>query len=225
MMIRENANAKKIMVVSLFWGALWGITEATLGYLAHLVLFIPAIAGFIMFPIGFYFMNRAYKEIKKNGAIFGTAAVAASIKLVDLLLPGLHPIKTINPAISILMEALVVLLVLKVMIPNADYGTARFRFREAFTAAVVWRMGFILYSLLLFSLSIYREFFQMEAVHLLRFLLLESVINGVIIAVYLKAESAFNRNRSWSFSPASGARTVIAAALFTAAILVKLILA
>ena len=55
MMKREAVT--KIAVVSLFWGALWGIAEATLGYLAHLISLIPGIAGFIMFPIGFYFSN------------------------------------------------------------------------------------------------------------------------------------------------------------------------
>jgi hypothetical protein len=208
---------KQMAVVSLFWGALWGIAEATFGYLAHLVVFIPGIAGFIMFPIGFYFMTRAYKDTGKAGSLFITAAAAASIKLVDLFLPNLSPIHTINPAIAILMESAAVFLVFKLL--NAK--PLQFRFGEVLIASTGWRLGFLFYSAILFVTAISQEFIQMGLAHILRFVLLEPVINAVIIIAYLKAEKVFNRERIRPFQ----IRPVTAAAALTAAVLVKLALA
>ncbi|NIM16296.1 MAG: hypothetical protein GTO45_30230 [Candidatus Aminicenantes bacterium] len=214
MMKRETVT--KIAMVSLFWGALWGIAEATLGYLAHLISVIPGIAGFIMFPIGFYFMTRAYKAVGKTGVLFSTAAVAASIKLVDLFLPGLSPIKTINPALSILMEALVVMVVFK-LLDGSRVEAGRFRFREALAASAGWRLGFLFYSSLMFVFAVSAEFIEMGLVHILRFMLLESVINALIIVGYLKMEKFLKWER-WSFAEV---RPVIAGSVFTAAILLK----
>ncbi len=207
---------KKMTVISIFWGSLWGIAEATLGYLAHLILILPGIAGFIMFPIGFYFMTRAYRETGKAVTLFSTAAVAASIKLVDLFLPGLSPIKTINPAVCILMESLVIILLFKMV--NVEKGS--FRFREAFAASIGWRLGYLFYAFLLLVFSISREFFQMGVEHILRFLLLESIINAVIITAYLKAEKTLNWNKKTSLASTGPA---ISFAALTAAILVKFI--
>ncbi|UCH97615.1 MAG: hypothetical protein JSV88_12415 [Candidatus Aminicenantes bacterium] len=208
---------KQALVVSLFWGALWGIVEATVGYLVHLVIFIPGIAGFIMFPIGFYFMTRAYKDTGKPGVLFSTAAVAASIKLVDLLLPNLSPIHTINPAIAILMESAAVILVFKLL----DMKPVQFRFKEALIASTGWRLGFLFYSSILFFTAISQEFIRMGLGHILRFLLLESLLNALIIIAYLKAEKVFKGEKTWSFR----VRPAAAAAALAAALLVKLALA
>jgi len=207
---------KQMVVISLFWGALWGIAEATIGYLAHLVTFIPGIAGFMMFPIGFYFMTRAYKDTGKPGILFSTAAVAASIKLIDLFLPNLSPIYTINPAIAILMESAAVFLVFKLL----DAKPVQFRFEEVLIASTGWRLGFLFYSAILFVTAVSREFIQMGLVHILRFVLLESVINALIIIAYLKAVKIFQPGKTWSFH----VRPVTAAAALAAAVLVKLAL-
>lgn len=208
---------KQMAVISLFWGALWGIAEATIGYLVHLVIFIPGIAGFIMFPMGFYFMTRAYKESGKPGILFSTAAVAASIKLIDLFLPNLSPIHTINPAIAILMESAAVFLVFRLL--NAK--PVQFRFGEVLIASTGWRLGFLFYSAILFVTALSQEFIQMGLGHILRFVLLESVINAVIIIAYLKADKAFTGEKTRSFR----VRPAAAAAVLTLAVLVKLALA
>ena len=207
---------KQMAVISLFWGALWGIAEATFGYLAHLVIFIPGIAGFIMFPIGFYFLTRAYKDTGKAGSLFSTAAVAASIKLVDLFLPNLSPIHTINPAIAILMESAAVFLVFKLL--NAK--PLQFRFEEVLIASTGWRLGFLFYSAILFVTAISQEFIQMGLAHILRFVLLESVINALIIVAYLKAEKVFKNGKIRQLH----IRPVTAAAALAAAVLIKLAL-
>lgn len=209
---------KKWMVVSVFWGALWGFAEATLGYLAHLVLLIPGIAGFIMFPIGFYFMTRAYRETGKLASLFSTAAVAASIKLVDLFLPGLSPIKTINPALCILMESLVVIALFKAV----KFDLGKIRFKEALAAAAGWRIAFLAYSSLLFVFSVSGEFFQGGIVPVLRFLLLGSIVNAVLITVYLQAEKSFGLGKKHTFTMT---RPAVSIAALAAAVLVKIVLA
>lgn len=185
---------KSVVIIALFWGSLWGLTEATLGYLVHLITAIPGMAGFFMFPIAFYFMTRAYKERGQAGTIFATAAVAASLKLVDLLLPGLNPLKTINPAISILMEAMAVIFVIRSMkvdrVEKVDRvkqaGMIRFRFRDAILAGLYWRGGFIGLSLLWAILSLADNPWETGILNITRFLILETMVNAVIIVACVK---------------------------------------
>ena len=184
----------KMMAISLFWGSLWGIAEATLGYLVHLVTFIPGLAGFIMFPIGFYFMDRAYKESGKYISLLSTSAVAATIKLMDLFLPGLNPIFTINPAMAILMEGALLMIAYKMI----QQSQRTFRFREALMAAAGWRATFILYSLALMALSISDDFFHIGIGNILRFFILESLVNALFITAYLKTKKNFETNLSAS---------------------------
>jgi hypothetical protein len=92
---------------ALFWGALWGLAEATAGHLLHLVG-VPGLAGFIMFPFGLLLMSRAFRQSGTAGTIFLTAAVAAGMKLFDLFLPGTDPTAAFRPALAILCEGLTV---------------------------------------------------------------------------------------------------------------------
>jgi hypothetical protein len=216
-MTGDSKNTKQMVLAALFWGALWGIAEATIGYLAHLVVILPGMAGFIMFPIGFYFMTRAYKSTGKPGVLLGTAAVAAAIKLVDLFLPGLTPIHTVSPAICILTEAVAVGLVFKL----SNLEPVQFRFREALMASAGWRLGFMFYSAVLFVLSLSGEFVQLGLDHMLRFLLLGSVINAVVIVAYLKAEKTLK----WENASVWSVRPVMAAVALIVAILAELALA
>lgn len=97
---------KTTILMILFMGALWGIAEATLGYVLH---FLPhGMSGMFMFPIGMYFMYNAYKKSNKTQAVMWVAMIAASVKLIDLALPTRSPMSVINPATSILLESLVV---------------------------------------------------------------------------------------------------------------------
>jgi hypothetical protein len=209
---------KKWMVVSVFWGALWGFAEATLGYLAHLVLLIPGIAGFVLFPVGFYFMTRAYRETGKAGVIFSTAAVAASIKLVDLFLPGLTPIKTINPALCILMESVAVVILFKAV----KFDLQKIRFIDALAASAGWRVAFLAYSGLLFALSVSGEFFQAGIGQVIRYLLTGPVVNALLIVAYLQAEKSFGLGKRHALFVS---RPALALAALAAAVLIKVFLA
>lgn len=97
---------KKFLNLVLFYGGLWGLAEATLGYLLH---FLPTgVAGMIMFPVAFYFMSNLYKTTGMQSAVLMAGCVAAGIKLTGLAIPYPSLMSVINPAVSILLESLVI---------------------------------------------------------------------------------------------------------------------
>jgi len=180
---QKESNLAKIV---LFWGSLWGLAEATLGTLLHMV---PWIAGFFMFPLGFYFMRKAFKGTGRLSSIFLTASVAASIKLTGLVLAIQAPVRILNPAMSILIEGLAVLLFYKFFAP----GKESFRFHEVLTAAAGWRILFVGYHLVLLALSLYDGILQLGWDGLALFLVVESLVNAGIILSFLKMESIGSR--------------------------------
>jgi hypothetical protein len=213
----NNDTVNKQIMIAVFWGSLWGIAEATGGYMAHMMSAnLPGIAGFIMFPIGFYCMNKTLKASGKTWTIFAAASIASGIKLMDLFLPGISPIHTINPAVSILLEALAVISAVTLS-HGRQKISERFRFSQVLIASTTWRVGFVIYSIILFILSISTEFFRKETITILRFLLLEPVINAAIIMAFLKIKNPFSFS-SFRIGPA------LAAGTLTAAILLKFLL-
>ncbi len=90
---------------ALFWGAVWGVGEATLGHVLHL-LHIPGLPGLVMVPFAVAVMGRVAARSRGAGAVFFAGIVAASFKLLDLLVPGTDILALINPIQAILLEAL-----------------------------------------------------------------------------------------------------------------------
>lgn len=161
----------------LYWGSLWGITEATLGHVLHL-LRVPGLAGFFMFPIGLFFMIRALKTSGKPASVPAVAAIAASLKLVDLVLPGTHLFQAVNPALAILAESLAFLLIIQI-IKNPDNLLLS---RNLFSITFGWR---IIYGFFQISIaSIFSEttgFLHLGNAAILRFLLFDSMVNFLLI--------------------------------------------
>lgn len=123
----------------LFYGALWGVLEATLGWALK---FLPGfVSGSVMFPLALGIMLLAWRKMGDRRSIFIIAVIASLIKLVDLILPGLPPVRTINPAIAILLEGAVVALLIPVIqksgLANRVLGAAGMNF--------LWRTGFLVY--------------------------------------------------------------------------------
>jgi hypothetical protein len=90
----------------LFFGAIWGILEATLGYVLQFLP--PLVSGAVMFPIAAAIMVSAYSATENKKTLVFVAVIAASIKSVNFLLPGLMPIKTYNPIIAIMLQSMLV---------------------------------------------------------------------------------------------------------------------
>ena len=67
---RVIRNKKTFISNIIFWGSIWGIMEATLGYLLH---WLPQlISGNIMFPIGAAILLLAYKVNSSRSDSYGS---------------------------------------------------------------------------------------------------------------------------------------------------------
>jgi len=107
--MNEKPKFLTILFNVLFFGALWGIVEATLGTLLHLPFFdkfgMYMASTTIVVPIAYYLMANCYK---KTGSLYSVAlmgVVASLIKLCVAFVVGFRP-SVYNPAIYILVEAL-----------------------------------------------------------------------------------------------------------------------
>ncbi|NBC30568.1 MAG: hypothetical protein GVY29_11340 [Spirochaetes bacterium] len=106
----SNASRNTVFAI-LFFGGIWGVLEATLGFLLHFlprVTGFPRLAGFLMFPIGLIFLVAAAQATRKPASALGVAAVAAAVKLSSLALPVVQWGFVRNPALAILSEGLIV---------------------------------------------------------------------------------------------------------------------
>jgi len=98
-------RSRSALATALLWGAVWGLAEATLGHLLHLVR-VPGLPGLVMVPVAVAIMGRAAARSRSAAAVFLTGAVAAGFKLFDLLVPGADLLALSRPIQAILLEAL-----------------------------------------------------------------------------------------------------------------------
>lgn len=94
-----------MLAKALFWGAVWGLGEATLGHILHLV-HIPGLPGLVMGSFAVMVMGRVAARSRSAGAVFLAGIIAASFKFFDLLVPGTDIMALVNPIQAILLEAL-----------------------------------------------------------------------------------------------------------------------
>lgn len=126
--------------IILFWGSLWGIEEATLGHVLHL---LPVNIGWLFwFPLAYLFMFLSYQKTHHITSILWTSVIAASIKLIDLLLP-IRIDKVINPTVSILLEGAAVFLLIKVM--NSRTSASKYFFVIPFASSLLYQLFYIIY--------------------------------------------------------------------------------
>jgi hypothetical protein len=134
--------------IILTWGALWGIFEATVGYLLHL---LPFSVGFLVwYPVACFFMVNVYRKTQQTKSILCVGALAACIKLLNLFLPGRID-RVLNPAISILFEALSMAVVIWV-INHLILNQPKTLWIKALTVLAMnfgWRILYIVYLLFL----------------------------------------------------------------------------
>lgn len=103
--MREQRSASVRAVLA--WGFAWGAAEASLGHVLHW-LSVPGLAGLVMAPVGLWAMIRAVRESDRPAAAFAVSALAAAVKMSDVLLPGRGLIMALRPALAILAEGLLV---------------------------------------------------------------------------------------------------------------------
>jgi len=209
----KNNQKMNMIYTAIFWGALWGISEAIIGYILHLFTFIPGIAAIVMFPIAYYFIRKVYFDTGRIWTIFLTAGITAAIKLTDLFLPFLRPIKTINPAISILIEAIVVA-ALFTFAYKKGIGKS-ISFSHSLIISLSWRILYILISIPIFLLFM-DGYLKNGPLSIVRFLTLDSVINCGIIFLFSKINVL--KKSEWSYNNIIKFRPIYAAFAFISAL-------
>lgn len=222
-MVQEKRHAFDVRVgwIVLFWGALWGVAEATLGFVLHAAAAaMPGIQGFVMFPIAFCLMAGAVSTSARPGSAFAAACVAAAVKLTDFLVPGAMPLRVLNPAAAILMEGLAVWGVMAWM---KRRGTAP-DIRHALVASLLWRALFLGDQGVLAGLAIPAGLATNGLAASLRFLLLEGAVNALLIGLWLAVSRHFVPKRAAEGARFVPAMPVMSVMLFVLAVAVQRLL-
>lgn len=126
----------------IFFGAIWGIIEASVGYLLHALPVSIYISGTVLFPIVSYILYKAYKVTNSKSALLAIGGIAASIKAVNFFMPFGSPFKIINPMIAIILESLVVLVVITLL--NKD--DLKSKATGFIAASIGWRVLYLSYN-------------------------------------------------------------------------------
>ncbi|MBN2557287.1 MAG: hypothetical protein JXB33_00885 [Clostridia bacterium] len=201
----DKKRILRMAAMIVFYGSLWGAAEATLGYLMHFLP--PAIAGMTMFPIAVFILIKAGKATGSRASLIAVGLVAAGIKAVDLLIPGMMVFKTINPMISIVLESLVVAAAYPVLRGTSVWG----RILAGPGMSMGWRSGYIIYMLMQYLVAGSMTKFISTPYLSFEFIVLGGLAGGLIVSGVLMAEPRL-RASGWKFRPAY-AVAVLAAAL------------
>lgn len=179
-------ESKKIKLITqiIFYGAIWGLLEATIGYFLH---FVPAmIAGTIMFPIASVILLKAYNKTNSKAALLFIGGVAAAIKSIDLFLPSFSIYKTINPMMSIVLESLLVFAV--VMLFTSEKVTNKLA--AAQIASIGWRVGYVFYMLIILATTGFAADPLLSVINLVQFTLISGVIGGILASSLIFVDEA-----------------------------------
>jgi hypothetical protein len=101
----QDGRRAGLLGSALWYGAIWGLAEATLGHALHLAR-VPGLPGLLMVPVAVAIMGRTAARSRGAAAVFLAGAVAASFKLLDLFVPGTDLSALSRPIQAILLEAL-----------------------------------------------------------------------------------------------------------------------
>ena len=190
---RDSDRSVKSQV--LFFGALWGIAEGTLGFALHAlprIVPLPNLAGAVMFPVALLVMIAAIRTTGRPAAALGAAVVAASIKASTAALPAVPLLFVRNPVMAILAEGAIVSVAASYWMGSARAVGIAAGMRSmpertvasvagwALAVSVGWRVLFLGMN---FLLGIGDGILARPASAVTRFLVLESLWNaGLIVA-------------------------------------------
>lgn len=207
---------KKLAFIAkiVFFGSLWGIVEATLGYVLH---FLPGfLAGSIMFPFVMVILYKVYKSTGRKSAILYVAIVAMMIKATNLFLPFMIPAKTINPMVSMLLESMLVFAV----IPLLDNENVFAKMGGVLVAGLGWRLAFIGYQGANYLITDYLSLYLQNLSAAFDFVFIQGMISVVIalVAIFVFTElKALKKLDRFSINP------IVSLVTFTLAIILTLL--
>lgn len=146
--VGENAGRRSVIFHVVVWGAIWGIFESTAGYLLHLISF--GYGWLIWYPAACFFMAGVRRQTGRISPAVFVGLLCATIKMLNLLLPGRID-KVVNPAISIVFEALAMATVVFAAerLTGAGHKKPFVKALMALSMNTGWRLLYILYLLFL----------------------------------------------------------------------------
>ena len=172
----ESNNRIWLGYAVFFYGGIWGLVEASLGFLLHAlgeVLPIPSLSGTILFPVGLFLMVRAMRDSGRIEAIGLTALIAAGVKAASVLLPFVSLRFVRNPVLAILLEGSVAYIVIRI----ADLKADRYLPLRAIALSLGWRLAFLFLNRALGLPGIASKPAALQR----NFILLDGAVDGVII--------------------------------------------
>jgi len=184
--MKNNKTMNNVWKI-IFFGAIWGIVEGTLGYVLHFVP--PTFAGFIMFPIATLILVSAYKSIGSQKALVYIGLIAALIKSVNFLLPSLMMFKTINPMISIILQSLVVAIAYPII---SDKKISK-KIVSLVGASISWRILFVMYMAIQYIITKHATTYMQSLKFSLNFIMFSGVISGLLASSLLWISNVFEK--------------------------------
>ncbi|MBI9009380.1 MAG: hypothetical protein JEZ05_05050 [Tenericutes bacterium] len=167
---------QNLLPAIIFFGAIWGIIEASVGYLLHALPVSIYISGTVLFPVVSYILYKAYKVTDSKKALLAIGGVAAAIKALNFFLPFGSPFKIINPMLAIVMESFMVLMVIALM----DKDDLMSKAKAFIGASIGWRLLYLSYNQVQFFANGFRSDFIATISATLQFTLLFGVISAFL---------------------------------------------
>ena len=186
---RVIRNKKTFISNIIFWGSIWGIMEATLGYLLH---WLPQlISGNIMFPIG------------------------AAIKAINLCMPNISMFKVLNPMISMLIQTLLFVIIVPLIIDKRSYYRSFF----VIFASILWRGAYVLIMAIQYLDSGYIQTYLNTYEKALKFIVINGMLSGIfasaLIAIVSYVSKRISSSYNYKISPLFSTAVMALAAVLT----------
>lgn len=163
----------------IFWGSIWGIMEATLGYILHLVP--QFISGNIMFSIGSVILIKAYEKFESRLTILGVGISAAIIKSTNLFMSNTSVFKVVNPIISIIIQTLFFMAAINYIL-NAN------KYLKSFlivALAVLWRSAFVSIMIIQYFSTGYIQAYLNTYSKVFSFIFLDGFLSGIFAVLLI----------------------------------------
>ena len=188
----DKTERYSVLVNIVMLGTIWGIFEATVGYLLHLASF--GYSWIIWYPVACFFMANVYRKTGRFSSIFYIGFICAAIKMLNLFLPGRID-RVVNPAISIVFEALAMTAV--VFMARRLLGEKRknpvIKAVMAFSMNTGWRLLYSLYLLFLVPDWIKDVSVVSSASKFISFFITQNLITTALIFIGYQFASYFFR--------------------------------
>lgn len=223
MKINRSSSVAPHLFSIVFWGSLWGIFEATAGYALHL---LPLKLGsYIWFPAAYFFMDRAYNATGRQATVVWVALLSAAIKLVNLLTP-IRADYVINPAVSIVLESMVMAAAVWIIKGRAGQNQwAVTPWRILFTNTA-WRLCYLLYLGVIAPAWIREVSVLQETSQTMTFLALENMLSSIVavlmMGVLMRIGKGMRKAGAWQYKPS--VRYIIVGCLLMLSVALQLVL-